>query len=207
MGGSQEGFGGLRWNFGGLRWNFRGVSDGIWGSSSSSSTASPSLLMRKKGEGGALGGPGNTRGVSSGFWGTPQTPQPLQILPNPPPSSLIFGAIVTYMKFLGVRTKAGDAKKSKSNFFRKKVRPPPPPIPPNTPSPLLTPPFSRRFPGRSPRERPGRGSASPGQRFGVVMLTVSGEGGGRPLPTFCRTSPGPFFPPSLTVAPSPHFVS
>ncbi|NXE02829.1 ARHG1 factor, partial [Chaetorhynchus papuensis] len=38
-----------------------------------------------------------------------------------PPSSLIFGTIVTYMKFLGVRTKAGDAKKSKSNFFRKKV--------------------------------------------------------------------------------------
>uniref|UniRef100_A0A8U7NAK7 Rho guanine nucleotide exchange factor 1 n=1 Tax=Corvus moneduloides TaxID=1196302 RepID=A0A8U7NAK7_CORMO len=36
-------------------------------------------------------------------------------------SSLIFGAIVTYMKFLGVRTKAGDAKKSKSNFFRKKI--------------------------------------------------------------------------------------
>ncbi|NWY22799.1 ARHG1 factor, partial [Aphelocoma coerulescens] len=36
-------------------------------------------------------------------------------------SSLIFGAIVTYMKFLGVRTKVGDAKKSKSNFFRKKI--------------------------------------------------------------------------------------
>ncbi|TRZ08039.1 hypothetical protein HGM15179_019070, partial [Zosterops borbonicus] len=36
-------------------------------------------------------------------------------------SSLIFGAIVTYMKFLGVRTKGGDAKKSKSNFFRKKI--------------------------------------------------------------------------------------
>ncbi|NXA89266.1 ARHG1 factor, partial [Melanocharis versteri] len=36
-------------------------------------------------------------------------------------SSIIFGTIVTYMKFLGVRTKGGDAKKSKSNFFRKKV--------------------------------------------------------------------------------------
>ncbi|XP_023803189.1 rho guanine nucleotide exchange factor 1-like, partial [Cyanistes caeruleus] len=39
-------------------------------------------------------------------------------------SSVIFGAIVAYMKFLGVRTKGGDTKKSKSNFFRKKVRPP-----------------------------------------------------------------------------------
>ncbi|NWV72257.1 ARHG1 factor, partial [Malurus elegans] len=36
-------------------------------------------------------------------------------------SSIIFGAIVTYMKFLGVKTKGGDAKKSKSNFFRKKI--------------------------------------------------------------------------------------
>ncbi|NXU21304.1 ARHG1 factor, partial [Pardalotus punctatus] len=36
-------------------------------------------------------------------------------------SSIIFGAIATYMKFLGVKTKGGDAKKSKSNFFRKKV--------------------------------------------------------------------------------------
>ncbi|XP_032940384.1 rho guanine nucleotide exchange factor 1, partial [Catharus ustulatus] len=36
-------------------------------------------------------------------------------------SSVIFGAIVTYMKFLGLRTKGGDAKKSKSNFFRKKI--------------------------------------------------------------------------------------
>uniref|UniRef100_A0A8C5U3I0 Rho guanine nucleotide exchange factor 1 n=1 Tax=Malurus cyaneus samueli TaxID=2593467 RepID=A0A8C5U3I0_9PASS len=41
-------------------------------------------------------------------------------------SSIIFGAIVTYMKFLGVKTKGGDAKKSKSNFFRKKVNPHPP---------------------------------------------------------------------------------
>ncbi|NWT62767.1 ARHG1 factor, partial [Erythrocercus mccallii] len=39
-------------------------------------------------------------------------------------SSIIFGAIVTYMKFLGVRTKGGDTKKSKSNFFQ----PPPPKI-------------------------------------------------------------------------------
>ncbi|XP_058716163.1 rho guanine nucleotide exchange factor 1 [Poecile atricapillus] len=36
-------------------------------------------------------------------------------------SSVIFGAIVAYMKFLGVRTKGGDTKKSKSNFFRKKI--------------------------------------------------------------------------------------
>ncbi|NXV91554.1 ARHG1 factor, partial [Calonectris borealis] len=40
--------------------------------------------------------------------------------PRPPPSSAIFGAIVTYMKYLGVKTKLGDGKKSKSNFFRKK---------------------------------------------------------------------------------------
>lgn len=39
------------------------------------------------------------------------------------PSSAIFGAIVTYMRFLGVRTKPGE-KKPKSNFFRKKVTPP-----------------------------------------------------------------------------------
>ncbi|CAN8177192.1 unnamed protein product [Coccothraustes coccothraustes] len=36
-------------------------------------------------------------------------------------SSLIFGAVVSYMKFLGLRTKGGDAKKPKSNFFRKKI--------------------------------------------------------------------------------------
>ncbi|CAM9124115.1 unnamed protein product [Bubo scandiacus] len=36
-------------------------------------------------------------------------------------SSAIFGAIVTYMKYLGVKTKLGDSKKSKSNFFRKKI--------------------------------------------------------------------------------------
>ncbi|XP_054667302.1 rho guanine nucleotide exchange factor 1 [Grus americana] len=36
-------------------------------------------------------------------------------------SSAIFGAIVTYMKYLGVKTKLGDGKKSKSNFFRKKI--------------------------------------------------------------------------------------
>ncbi|XP_064296248.1 rho guanine nucleotide exchange factor 1 isoform X3 [Phalacrocorax carbo] len=36
-------------------------------------------------------------------------------------SSAIFGAIVTYMKYLGVKTKVGDGKKSKSNFFRKKI--------------------------------------------------------------------------------------
>ncbi|XP_074390079.1 rho guanine nucleotide exchange factor 1-like isoform X2 [Zonotrichia albicollis] len=35
-------------------------------------------------------------------------------------SSQIFGAIVSYMKFLGLRTKGGDGKKPKSNFFRKK---------------------------------------------------------------------------------------
>ncbi|KAK4805272.1 hypothetical protein QYF61_002898, partial [Mycteria americana] len=35
--------------------------------------------------------------------------------------SAIFGAIVTYMKYLGVKTKLGDGKKSKSNFFRKKI--------------------------------------------------------------------------------------
>ncbi|KAF1534606.1 Rho guanine nucleotide exchange factor 1, partial [Eudyptes schlegeli] len=40
---------------------------------------------------------------------------------RPPPSSAIFGAIVTYMKYLGVKTKVGDGKKSKSNFFRKKI--------------------------------------------------------------------------------------
>lgn len=42
-----------------------------------------------------------------------------------PPSAAIFAAIVSYMRFLGVRTRTGDAKKAKSNFFRKKVRPPP----------------------------------------------------------------------------------
>ncbi|XP_074390075.1 rho guanine nucleotide exchange factor 1-like isoform X1 [Zonotrichia albicollis] len=36
-------------------------------------------------------------------------------------SSQIFGAIVSYMKFLGLRTKGGDGKKPKSNFFRKKI--------------------------------------------------------------------------------------
>ncbi|XP_077645912.1 rho guanine nucleotide exchange factor 1 [Lonchura striata] len=36
-------------------------------------------------------------------------------------SSLIFGAIVSYMKSLGVRAKGGEAKKPKSNFFRKKI--------------------------------------------------------------------------------------
>ncbi|XP_063178486.1 LOW QUALITY PROTEIN: rho guanine nucleotide exchange factor 1 [Chroicocephalus ridibundus] len=36
-------------------------------------------------------------------------------------SSAIFSAIVTYMKYLGVKTKVGDGKKSKSNFFRKKI--------------------------------------------------------------------------------------
>uniref|UniRef100_A0A8C4WJA9 Rho guanine nucleotide exchange factor 1 n=1 Tax=Gopherus evgoodei TaxID=1825980 RepID=A0A8C4WJA9_9SAUR len=37
-------------------------------------------------------------------------------------SSAIFAAIVTYMKHLGVKTKLGESKKSKGNFFRKKVR-------------------------------------------------------------------------------------
>ncbi|XP_072776882.1 rho guanine nucleotide exchange factor 1 [Taeniopygia guttata] len=36
-------------------------------------------------------------------------------------SSLIFGAIVSYLKFLGVRPKGGEAKKPKSNFFRMKI--------------------------------------------------------------------------------------
>lgn len=36
-------------------------------------------------------------------------------------SSAIFTAIVTYMKFLGVKTKVADSKKSKGMFFRKKV--------------------------------------------------------------------------------------
>ncbi|XP_072836406.2 rho guanine nucleotide exchange factor 1 isoform X4 [Pogona vitticeps] len=36
-------------------------------------------------------------------------------------SSAIFTAIVTYMKQLGVKTKAADNKKSKANFFRKKI--------------------------------------------------------------------------------------
>ncbi|XP_053123451.1 rho guanine nucleotide exchange factor 1 isoform X2 [Hemicordylus capensis] len=36
-------------------------------------------------------------------------------------SSAIFAAIVTYMKYLGVKTKAADSKKSKANFFRKKI--------------------------------------------------------------------------------------
>ncbi|XP_069057467.1 rho guanine nucleotide exchange factor 1 isoform X3 [Pleurodeles waltl] len=36
-------------------------------------------------------------------------------------SSTIFTAIVTYMKFLGVKTKVADSKKSKGMFFRKKV--------------------------------------------------------------------------------------
>ncbi|XP_015282233.1 PREDICTED: rho guanine nucleotide exchange factor 1-like [Gekko japonicus] len=35
-------------------------------------------------------------------------------------SSAIFTAIVTYMKYLGVKTKGADSKKSKPNFFRKK---------------------------------------------------------------------------------------
>nr|XP_042703603.1 rho guanine nucleotide exchange factor 1 [Chrysemys picta bellii] len=38
-----------------------------------------------------------------------------------PPSSAIFAAIVTYMKYLGVKTKLGESKKSKGNFFRKKM--------------------------------------------------------------------------------------
>ncbi|NXB81938.1 ARHG1 factor, partial [Donacobius atricapilla] len=50
-----------------------------------------------------------------------QAPVPSELLQAPLPSSIIFGAVVTYMKFLGVRTKGGDAKKSKSNFFRKKI--------------------------------------------------------------------------------------
>ncbi|NWY35411.1 ARHG1 factor, partial [Pheucticus melanocephalus] len=41
-------------------------------------------------------------------------------------SSQIFSAIVSYMKFLGLRTKGGDGKKPKSNFFRKKVSETPP---------------------------------------------------------------------------------
>ncbi|XP_060131594.1 rho guanine nucleotide exchange factor 1 isoform X9 [Zootoca vivipara] len=36
-------------------------------------------------------------------------------------SSAIFAAVVTYMKSLGVKTKAADNKKSKANFFRKKI--------------------------------------------------------------------------------------
>ncbi|XP_039208122.1 rho guanine nucleotide exchange factor 1 isoform X5 [Crotalus tigris] len=36
-------------------------------------------------------------------------------------SSAIFTAIVTYMKHLGVKTKTADNKKSKANFFRKKI--------------------------------------------------------------------------------------
>ncbi|XP_065429986.1 rho guanine nucleotide exchange factor 1 isoform X2 [Chrysemys picta bellii] len=36
-------------------------------------------------------------------------------------SSAIFAAIVTYMKYLGVKTKLGESKKSKGNFFRKKM--------------------------------------------------------------------------------------
>ncbi|XP_048357660.1 rho guanine nucleotide exchange factor 1 [Sphaerodactylus townsendi] len=36
-------------------------------------------------------------------------------------SSAIFSAIVTYMKYLGVKTKGADSKKSKPNFFRKKI--------------------------------------------------------------------------------------
>ncbi|XP_066494291.1 rho guanine nucleotide exchange factor 1 isoform X2 [Tiliqua scincoides] len=35
--------------------------------------------------------------------------------------SAIFTAIVTYMKHLGVKTKGADSKKSKANFFRKKI--------------------------------------------------------------------------------------
>ncbi|ETE60343.1 Rho guanine nucleotide exchange factor 1 [Ophiophagus hannah] len=36
-------------------------------------------------------------------------------------SSAIYTAIVTYMKHLGVKTKSADNKKSKANFFRKKI--------------------------------------------------------------------------------------
>ncbi|KAG8143491.1 hypothetical protein E2320_000735 [Naja naja] len=36
-------------------------------------------------------------------------------------SSAIYTAIVTYMKHLGVKTKTADNKKSKANFFRKKI--------------------------------------------------------------------------------------
>ncbi|XP_067317720.1 rho guanine nucleotide exchange factor 1-like isoform X2 [Anolis sagrei] len=36
-------------------------------------------------------------------------------------SSAIFAAIVTYMKHLGVKSKAAENKKSKANFFRKKI--------------------------------------------------------------------------------------
>ncbi|XP_056371975.1 rho guanine nucleotide exchange factor 1, partial [Oenanthe melanoleuca] len=43
-------------------------------------------------------------------------------------SSVIFGAIVTYMRFLGVRSKGGEGKRHRGNFFRKKVsgKEPPP---------------------------------------------------------------------------------
>ncbi|XP_025023841.1 rho guanine nucleotide exchange factor 1 isoform X1 [Python bivittatus] len=45
----------------------------------------------------------------------------LTISPDEEKSSAIFTAIVTYMKHLGVKTKAADNKKSKANFFRKKI--------------------------------------------------------------------------------------
>uniref|UniRef100_A0A8B9MCN7 Rho guanine nucleotide exchange factor 1 n=1 Tax=Accipiter nisus TaxID=211598 RepID=A0A8B9MCN7_9AVES len=93
-------------------------------------------------------------------------------------SSAIFGAIVTYMKYLGVKTKLGDGKKSKSNFFRKKVRHPirtqggqDPPVP-SDPSQLIPsgPPTFRRFRGArrqmSCRRSHGRASACQGQPSG-----------------------------------------
>lgn len=125
--------------------------------------------------------------------------------PCPSPSSAIFGAIVTYMKYLGVKTKLGDGKKSKSNFFRKKVRHP---IPtqggqrtqfPLTPSQLIPsgPPTSRRFQGArrqmSCRRSHGRASACQGQPSGAGTPTVSGGLPGGSLPAFF-TPPYPISP-------------
>ncbi|XP_075439425.1 rho guanine nucleotide exchange factor 1-like, partial [Ascaphus truei] len=69
------------------------------------------------------------RGIQNGGTGGTTSPtsdfvlslHSLTISPDEEKSATIFCAIVTYMKHLGVRTKAADSKKSKSIFFRKKV--------------------------------------------------------------------------------------
>uniref|UniRef100_A0A8B9MK19 Rho guanine nucleotide exchange factor 1 n=1 Tax=Accipiter nisus TaxID=211598 RepID=A0A8B9MK19_9AVES len=127
--------------------------------------------------------------------------------PCPSPSSAIFGAIVTYMKYLGVKTKLGDGKKSKSNFFRKKVRHPihltPFLSPPNPvcarPLPLHAPPGCRSpralcaacprplrpsFRRRRPSVRPA-GDACP-----RVRVSASA-----PLPPHVTLQPPPVAPP------------
>uniref|UniRef100_A0A8B9ME97 Rho guanine nucleotide exchange factor 1 n=1 Tax=Accipiter nisus TaxID=211598 RepID=A0A8B9ME97_9AVES len=109
-------------------------------------------------------------------------------------SSAIFGAIVTYMKYLGVKTKLGDGKKSKSNFFRKKVRHPirtqggqDPPVP-SDPSQLIpSAPTHGVWGGRvgalgSPPSRSGTEASPPS--LSPRSLEPGGPGGGEPPQSF-----------------------